>query len=35
VYVSSLEMLRQDNINYNRPEQVKAIEEKMKQNASL
>ena len=29
VYLSSLEMLRQDNIDFNRPERVKAIEEKM------
>jgi len=29
VYVSSLEMLRQDNINYNRPDRVKAIEGKI------
>nr|ALL53559.1 hypothetical protein [uncultured firmicutes bacterium contig_31] len=31
VYISTLEMLRQDNINFNRPERVKAIEEKMRQ----
>lgn len=35
VYVSSLEMLRQDNINYNRLDRVKAIEEKIKQNTAL
>lgn len=31
VYVSSLEMLGQDNINYNRLDRVKAIEEKIRQ----
>lgn len=31
VYVSSLEMLKQDNLNFNRPDRVKAIEEKMNQ----
>ncbi len=35
VYVSSLEMLRQDNMNYNRLERVKAIEEKIGQNTAL
>jgi len=35
VYVSSLEMLRQDNINYNRFDRVKAIEEKIKQSTEL
>ncbi len=35
VYVSSLEMLRQDNINYNRLDRVKAIEEKIKQNTAF
>jgi hypothetical protein len=35
VYVSSLEMLRQDNINYNRLDRVKAIEEKIGQNTGL
>lgn len=35
VYVSSLEMLRQDNMNYNRLERVKAVEEKIRQNTAL
>lgn len=35
VYVSSLEMLSQDNMNYNRSERVKAIEEKIRQNTAL
>jgi AraC-like DNA-binding protein len=35
VYVSSLEMLRQDNINYNRLERVKAIEEKIREKTAL
>ena len=32
VHVSSLEMLRHDNMNYNRPERVKLIEEKIREN---
>jgi len=32
IYLSSLEMLRQDNLNFNRPERVDAIEEKIRQN---
>ncbi|MDD4296294.1 MAG: AraC family transcriptional regulator [Ruminiclostridium sp.] len=35
VYVSSLEMLRQDNMNFNRFERVKSIEEKTRQIAAL
>jgi len=35
VYVSSLEMLRQDNISYNRLDRVKAIEEKIKKTSAL
>lgn len=31
VYVSSLEMLKKDNENFNRQERVKAIEDKIKQ----
>ena len=35
VYVSGLEMLRQDNINYHRMDRVKAIEDKIRQLAVL
>lgn len=31
IYISTLEMLREDNIGYNRPERVKLIEEKMQE----
>lgn len=31
IYISSLEMLKEDNINFNRPDRVKAIEEKIKE----
>lgn len=35
VYVSSLEMLKRDNMDYNRLDRVKAIEEKIRQNTAI